>query len=199
MARHVGDRTIALVDVHLGVELAMRRATSCRAVTRSSTRAGAATLRVLDCHWMHILYQNGRLTCSRATRRGPRRERVLPSILPRYSSPSAPSATTTTRSRSSCPPAPRDGLAIPKLVEVVRKISLELRDRLSIYSGRSLVGLHMLEGLPPARPAGAITTGAKRLTATRSPRRRDRLLSVSVDLPFYSATIGLWVSIYPVS
>src|ERR1700756_4953719 len=43
--------------------------------------------------------------------------------------------------------APR-GQAIPKLVEVVRKISLELRNRLSIYSGRPLVGLHMLEGFP---------------------------------------------------
>src|SRR5439155_12266520 len=35
---------------------------------------------------------------------------------------------------------------IPELVEVVRKISLEVRNRLSVYSSRSLVGLHLLEG-----------------------------------------------------
>src|SRR5213594_3006696 len=43
--------------------------------------------------------------------------------------------------------APR-GHPIPELVEVVRKISLEVRNRLSIYSSRSLVGLHLLEGFP---------------------------------------------------
>src|SRR5439155_14177174 len=37
---------------------------------------------------------------------------------------------------------------IPELVEVVRKISLEVRNRLSVYSSRSLVGLHLLEGFP---------------------------------------------------
>src|SRR4029434_1002730 len=37
---------------------------------------------------------------------------------------------------------------IPELVEVVRKISLEVRNPLSVYSSRSLVGLHLLEGFP---------------------------------------------------
>jgi hypothetical protein len=40
------------------------------------------------------------------------------------------------------------GHSIPKLVEAVRKISLEPRNRLSIYSCRSLVGLHRFEGFP---------------------------------------------------
>src|SRR5215472_12984595 len=35
-----------------------------------------------------------------------------------------------------------------ELVEVVRKISLEVRHRLSVYASRSLVGLHFLEGFP---------------------------------------------------
>ena len=35
-----------------------------------------------------------------------------------------------------------------RAVEVVRKISLEVCNRLSIYSSRSLVGLHTLEGQP---------------------------------------------------
>src|SRR5215216_1888664 len=43
--------------------------------------------------------------------------------------------------------APR-GHPIPELVEVVRKISLEARNRLPIYSSRSLVGLHTFEGFP---------------------------------------------------
>src|SRR4029077_2325606 len=37
---------------------------------------------------------------------------------------------------------------VPELVGVVRKISLKVRNRLSIYSSRSLVGLHLLEGFP---------------------------------------------------
>src|SRR5580704_13908912 len=37
---------------------------------------------------------------------------------------------------------------IPQLVEVVRKISLEVCDRLSVYSSRPLVGLHTFEGFP---------------------------------------------------
>jgi hypothetical protein len=37
---------------------------------------------------------------------------------------------------------------VPQLVEVVRKISLEVCDRLSVYSSRSLVGLHTFEGFP---------------------------------------------------
>src|SRR5271170_743990 len=43
--------------------------------------------------------------------------------------------------------APR-GHPIPEPVEVVRKISLKVRNRLSVYSSRSLVGLHLLEGFP---------------------------------------------------
>src|SRR5262245_5293158 len=43
--------------------------------------------------------------------------------------------------------APR-GHAIPELVEVARKVGLELRNRLSIYSSRSLIGLHTFEGFP---------------------------------------------------
>src|SRR5205814_5703532 len=43
--------------------------------------------------------------------------------------------------------APR-GHSVPQLVEVVRKISLKVRNRLPIYSSRSLVGLYFLEGLP---------------------------------------------------
>src|SRR5206468_2057327 len=43
--------------------------------------------------------------------------------------------------------APR-GHSIPELVEVVREISLKVRDRLSVYSSRPLVDLHFLEGLP---------------------------------------------------
>src|SRR2546423_351194 len=38
--------------------------------------------------------------------------------------------------------------AVPEFVEVARKVGLELRNRLSIHASRSLVGLHMLEGLP---------------------------------------------------
>src|SRR5580704_15420018 len=37
---------------------------------------------------------------------------------------------------------------VPQLVEVVRKISLEVCDRLSVYSSRPLVGLHTFEGFP---------------------------------------------------
>ena len=43
--------------------------------------------------------------------------------------------------------APR-GHPIPEPVEVVRKINLKLGNRLSVYSSRSLVGLHLLEKLP---------------------------------------------------
>ena len=43
--------------------------------------------------------------------------------------------------------APR-GQPVPQLVEVVREINLEVRDRLPIYSSRSLVGPHLLEGFP---------------------------------------------------
>ena len=43
--------------------------------------------------------------------------------------------------------APR-GHSVPELVEVGRKISLEVRNRLSIHSSCSLVGLHLLEGFP---------------------------------------------------
>src|SRR5450830_192268 len=39
-------------------------------------------------------------------------------------------------------------LATNRIGTVVRKISLEVRNRLSIYSSRSLVGLHFLEGFP---------------------------------------------------
>src|SRR5262249_52062519 len=39
-------------------------------------------------------------------------------------------------------------MPVPELVEVARKVGLELRNRLSIHSSRSLVGLHTLEGLP---------------------------------------------------
>jgi hypothetical protein len=37
---------------------------------------------------------------------------------------------------------------VPELVEVARKINLEFCNRLSVYSNRSLVGLHMFEGFP---------------------------------------------------
>jgi len=43
--------------------------------------------------------------------------------------------------------APR-GHPIPELVEVAREVGLEVRNRLSIHSSRSLVGLYTLEGLP---------------------------------------------------
>src|SRR5437660_3998924 len=43
--------------------------------------------------------------------------------------------------------APR-GHPIPEPVEVVRKINLKLGNRLSVYSSRPLVGLHLLEGFP---------------------------------------------------
>ena len=43
--------------------------------------------------------------------------------------------------------APR-GQPVPEPVEVAGKAGLELRNRLSIYSSRSPVGLHLLEGLP---------------------------------------------------
>ena len=38
--------------------------------------------------------------------------------------------------------------SVPELVEVVRKISLKVRNRLPIYASRSPVGLHTLEGFP---------------------------------------------------
>src|SRR5262249_46898673 len=37
---------------------------------------------------------------------------------------------------------------VPELVEVARKVGLELRNRLSVHASRSLVGLHTLEGFP---------------------------------------------------
>src|SRR5262245_40203168 len=37
---------------------------------------------------------------------------------------------------------------VPEFVEVVLEISLKLRNRLPVYSSRSLIGLHTLEGLP---------------------------------------------------
>src|ERR1700722_20198702 len=62
-------------------------------------------------------------------------------------------ARTTVRFRNIDPPHRRRKVApcrqpIPELVEVVRKISLEVRDRLSVYSSRSPVRLHLLEGFP---------------------------------------------------
>src|SRR5690349_19539199 len=43
--------------------------------------------------------------------------------------------------------APR-GHPVPHLIEVVRQISLKVRNRLSVHSSRSLVGLHLFEGFP---------------------------------------------------
>src|SRR5215467_1621918 len=43
--------------------------------------------------------------------------------------------------------APR-GYPIPEFVEVAREVGLKVRNRLSIHSSRSLVGLHTLEGFP---------------------------------------------------
>src|ERR1700730_9667981 len=43
--------------------------------------------------------------------------------------------------------APR-GHSVPELVEVIREVSLEVCNRLSVYSSRPLVSLHLLEGLP---------------------------------------------------
>src|SRR5262249_24691292 len=37
---------------------------------------------------------------------------------------------------------------VPELVEVAREVGLDLRNRLPVYSSRSLVGLHTLEGFP---------------------------------------------------
>src|SRR3977135_3524762 len=46
--------------------------------------------------------------------------------------------------------APR-GHSVPELVEVIREVSLEVCNRLSVYSSRPLVSLHLLEGLPASR------------------------------------------------
>ena len=56
--------------------------------------------------------------------------------------------------------APR-GHPIPEPVEVVRKINLKLGNRLSVYSSRSLVGLHLLEGFPdfPLRDVERLCVG----------------------------------------
>src|SRR4029077_11211969 len=43
--------------------------------------------------------------------------------------------------------APR-GQPVPELVEVTGEAGLKLRNRLSVYASRSLVGLHLLEGFP---------------------------------------------------
>src|SRR5260370_28391929 len=43
--------------------------------------------------------------------------------------------------------APR-GHSVPELVEVIGEVSLEVCNRLSVYSSRPLVSLHLLEGLP---------------------------------------------------
>src|ERR1017187_1554144 len=40
------------------------------------------------------------------------------------------------------------GQSVPELVEIVLEINLKVCDRLPVYSSRSLVGLHLLEGLP---------------------------------------------------
>ena len=42
---------------------------------------------------------------------------------------------------------------VPELVEVVRKINLEVCNRLCVYPSRSLVGLHMFEGFPDLEQA----------------------------------------------
>ncbi len=63
------------------------------------------------------------------------------------------------------------GQPVPEHVEVVPKISLELRDRLPIHSSRSLVRLHTLEGFPDL-PFGDL----ERLCLTR------RLLLLPVGL-----------------
>src|SRR6201998_62696 len=62
-------------------------------------------------------------------------------------------ARATVRFRNIDPPHRRRKVAsrrqpVPQLVEVVRKISLEGCDRLSVYSSRPLVGLHTFEGFP---------------------------------------------------
>src|ERR1700730_2516716 len=57
---------------------------------------------------------------------------------------------------------------MPEPVEVVRKISLNLSNRLSVYSSRSLVGLHLLEGFPdfPLRDAKRLCLGHRALPVT---------------------------------
>ena len=50
---------------------------------------------------------------------------------------------------------------VPELIEVVCKISLKVRNRLSVYSSRSLVGLHLLEGFPDF-PFGDVRTALPR-------------------------------------
>jgi hypothetical protein len=70
--------------------------------------------------------------------------------------------------------APR-GHAIPELVEVARKVGLERRNRLSIYSSRSPVRLHTFEGFPDL-PFGNL----------------ERLCLVHGLLPSPDGSVGQW-------
>jgi hypothetical protein len=38
--------------------------------------------------------------------------------------------------------------SVPEFVEIVLKINLETRNRLTVHASRSLIGLHTFEGLP---------------------------------------------------
>src|SRR4028119_2322035 len=69
--------------------------------------------------------------------------------------------------------APR-GQPVPELVEVVGEAGLELRDRLSIHSGRPLVRLHLLEGFPdfPLRDVERLRPGHAAPPVTGWPQAR---------------------------
>src|SRR3954466_2500847 len=60
---------------------------------------------------------------------------------------------------------------MPEPVEVVGKISLELSNRLPVYASRSLVGLHLLEGVPdvPLRDGKRLCLGHRAPPATGWP------------------------------
>src|ERR1700752_3123037 len=88
---------------------------------------------------------------------------------------------------------------VPELIEVVCKISLKCRNRLSVYSSRSLVGLHLLEGFPdfpfgdPQRsPTSLLTTaacGGLRSAPDCRPRRVLLHLSYSCVSPYGPAIL----------
>jgi len=70
--------------------------------------------------------------------------------------------------------APR-GQPVPESVEVAGKTGLKLRNRLSVYASRPLVGLHLLEGFPalPLRDVERLCLGhaASPVTGCRLPRQ----------------------------
>ena len=94
--------------------------------------------------------------------------------------PESPTAASCHRSSVCLPvsPVPESSCgrhSIPELVEVVREINLEVRDRLPIHSSRTLVGFHPLVGFPYFSLRNVKRLDPLRRAREASVRQMDRL------------------------